>query len=172
MFYLPKSKLLHAFEPQTLTAESQKRIQTFDRCYCILLNISFKYHVTNEDVRRRIQGAIGEYHDQETKNGLATTQGFRVLQNMVKWQRKTLRQKKEQEDNIEENKCIYFANTAKAAEIRTRQKRIVVKSSVVLTSLQGCWIVQTSKGIPNIGQLYGSKLKCFPHMLLCLSVGM
>ena len=31
------------------------------RCYRRLLNISYKVHVTNEEVRRKIQAAIGEY---------------------------------------------------------------------------------------------------------------
>ena len=41
------------------------------RCYRRLLNISYKDHVTNEEVRRKIQAAIGEYDTpdpgQETK---------------------------------------------------------------------------------------------------------
>ena len=42
-------------------------------CYRKLLNIMYKYRVTNEDVRRKIQAAICEYnkssrnHGQETK---------------------------------------------------------------------------------------------------------
>ena len=35
------------------------------RCYRSLLNISYKDHVTNEEVRRKIQAAIGE-NDQLT----------------------------------------------------------------------------------------------------------
>ena len=46
----------------TLTAELEKR--TFEmRCYRRLLNISYKDHVTNEDVRRKIQAAIGMYDE-------------------------------------------------------------------------------------------------------------
>ena len=33
------------------------------RCYQRLLNISYKDHVTNEEVRRKIQAAIGEYDE-------------------------------------------------------------------------------------------------------------
>ena len=33
------------------------------RCYRRLLNISYKNHVTNEEVRRKIQAAIGEYDE-------------------------------------------------------------------------------------------------------------
>ena len=33
------------------------------RCYQRLLNISYKDHVTNEEVRRKIQTAIGKYDE-------------------------------------------------------------------------------------------------------------
>ena len=54
------SIFLDACESWTLTAELEKRTQAFEmRCYRRLLNISYKDHVTNEDVRRKIQAAIG-----------------------------------------------------------------------------------------------------------------
>ena len=41
-----------------------ERTQAFElRCYWRLLNISYKSHVTNEEVHRKIQAAIGE-HDE------------------------------------------------------------------------------------------------------------
>ena len=50
---------LYACESWTLTAELEKRTQAFEmRCYRRLLNISYKDHVTNEEVRRKIQAAI------------------------------------------------------------------------------------------------------------------
>ena len=50
------SKFLYACESWTLTAELEKRTQAFEmRCYRRLLNISYKDHVTNEEVRRNIQ---------------------------------------------------------------------------------------------------------------------
>ena len=56
------SIFLYACESWTLTAELEKRTQAFEmRCYRRLLNISYKDHVTNEEVRRKIQAAIGEY---------------------------------------------------------------------------------------------------------------
>ena len=58
------SIFLYACESWTLTAELEKRTQTFDmRCYRRLLNISYKDHITctNKEVRRKIQAAIGEY---------------------------------------------------------------------------------------------------------------
>ena len=43
---------LYACKSWTLTAELEKRTQTFEmRCYRRLLNISYKDHVTNEEVR-------------------------------------------------------------------------------------------------------------------------
>ena len=56
------SIFLNAWESWTLTAELEKRMQAFEmRYYRRLLNISYKEHVTNEKVRRKIQAAIGEY---------------------------------------------------------------------------------------------------------------
>ena len=56
------SIFLKACESWTLTAELEKRMQAFEmRCYRRLLNSSYKDHVTNEEVCRKIQAAIGEY---------------------------------------------------------------------------------------------------------------
>ena len=50
------SIFLYACESWTLTAELEKKTQAFEvRCYRWLLNISYKGHVTNEEVRRKIQ---------------------------------------------------------------------------------------------------------------------
>ena len=83
------------------------------RCYRRLLNISYKDHVTNEEVRRKIQAAIGEYDELlilakkrklrlfghvSRSSGLAKT----ILQGTVKGKRKRGRQKKRWEDNIKE----------------------------------------------------------------------
>ena len=54
---------LHACESWTLTAELQK-IQTMEmRCYRKILRISYKDHVTNEEVCAKIQQAIGPHED-------------------------------------------------------------------------------------------------------------
>ena len=45
-----------------LDCRVKKGMQAFEmRCYRRLLNSSCKDHVTNEEVRRKIQAAIGEY---------------------------------------------------------------------------------------------------------------
>ena len=50
------STILYACESWTLTAEIERRIPVLEmRCYRRLLNISYKDHVTNEEVRNRIQ---------------------------------------------------------------------------------------------------------------------
>ena len=55
---------LYAYESWILTAETERRIQALEmRCYGRLLNISYKDHVTNEEVRNRIQNAIGVHDD-------------------------------------------------------------------------------------------------------------
>ena len=63
------SLFLYACEPWTLTAELEKRTQAFEiRCYRRLLNISYKDHVSNEEVHnRKIQAAIGEYDELLTR---------------------------------------------------------------------------------------------------------
>ena len=55
---------LYACKSWTLTAELQRRIQTIEmRCYRKILRISYKDHVTNEEVRAKIQQAIGPHED-------------------------------------------------------------------------------------------------------------
>ena len=126
------SIFLYASESLALTAELDKRTQAFQmRCYRRLLNISYKDRVMNEEVRRKIQAAIGEYDELLTlvkkrklrwfghvsrSSGLAKT----TLQGTVKGKRKRGRQKKRWEDNIKEWTGMGFANSTRAAENRTR----------------------------------------------------
>ena len=56
---LVTSIFLYACESWTLTAKLQRRIQAMEmRCYRKILRISYKDHVTNEEVRAKIQQAI------------------------------------------------------------------------------------------------------------------
>ena len=58
------SIFLYPIESWTLTVELEKRMQAFEmRCLRRLLNISYKDHVTDEEVRRRIQAVIAEYDE-------------------------------------------------------------------------------------------------------------
>ena len=98
--------------------------------------------MTNEEVCRKIQAAIGEYDELLTlvkkrklrwfghvsmSSGLAKT----ILQGAVKGQRQRGRRKKRWEDNIKEWTGIDFASSTRAADNRTRSKGIVANSSVV-----------------------------------------
>ncbi|MEW8548160.1 MAG: hypothetical protein AB2693_32050 [Candidatus Thiodiazotropha sp.] len=119
------------------------RTQAFEMIsYRRLLNISYKDHINNEEVRRKIQAAIGKYDELLTmikkrklrwfghvsrSSGLAKT----VLQGTVNGKRRGGRQKTRWEDNIKEWKGMDFASSSGAAEYRRRWKRIVSKSSVV-----------------------------------------
>ena len=105
---LVTSIFLYACESWTLTAELQRRIMEM-RCYRKILHISYKDHVTNEEVRAKIQQAIGPHEDLLTiikrcklqwyghvsrSSGLAKT----ILQGTVKGGRRRGRQRKRWED--------------------------------------------------------------------------
>ena len=75
---LVTSILLYACESWTLTAELQRIIQAMEvRCYRKVLRITYKDHVTYEEVRAKIQQAIGPHED------LLTIVKRRKLQRMV-----------------------------------------------------------------------------------------
>ena len=134
------STFLYACEIWTLTAEVE--IQALEmRCYRRLLNISYKDHVTNEEVRNRIQKKTG-VHDDLTmvkkrklrwyghisrSSGMAKT----ILQGTVKGAKRRGRQKKRWEDNIKEWTGKGFGDSLRAAEDRKGWKGIVAMSFVV-----------------------------------------
>ena len=64
MHSLVKSIFLYACESRTLTAELQRRIQVMEMsCYRKILRISYKDHVTNEEVRAKTQQAVGPHEN-------------------------------------------------------------------------------------------------------------
>ena len=61
---LVTSVFLYASGSWTLTAELQRRIQAMEMmCYRKILRISYKDHVTNEEVRAKYQQEIGPHED-------------------------------------------------------------------------------------------------------------
>ena len=61
---LVTSIFLYACESWTLTAELQRRVQAMEmRCSRKILHISYKDHVTSEEVRAKIQQAIRPHED-------------------------------------------------------------------------------------------------------------
>ena len=123
---LVTSIFLYACESWTLTAELQRRIRAMEmRCYRNLMHISYKDHVNNEEVRAKIQQAIGPQEDLLTivkrrrlqwyghvsrLSGLAKT----ILQSTVKGGRRQGRQRKKWEDNIREWTGLEFSKCKRA----------------------------------------------------------
>ena len=128
------STFLYACESWALTAEIERRIQALEmRCNRRLLNIFYKDHVTYEEVRKRIQNAIGVHDDLLTmvkkrklrwyghisrSSGMAKT----ILQGKVKGARGRGRQKKRWEDNIKEWTGMGFGDTLRTAEYKESKK--------------------------------------------------
>ena len=99
------------------------------RCYRKILRISYKDHVTNQEVRAKIQQPIGPHEDLLTivkscklqlyahvsrSSGLAKT----ILQGTVKGGRRQGRQRKTWKDNIREWTGPEFAKSQRAVENR------------------------------------------------------
>ena len=106
-----------------------------------ILRISYKDHVTNEEVRAKIQQAIGPHEDLLTiakrrklqwyghvsRSCLAKT----ILQGTVKRGRGQDRQRKRWEDNNREWTDLEFGKSQRAVENRGKWRKLVAKSSVV-----------------------------------------
>ena len=97
------------------------------RCYRKIPRICYKDHVTNEEVRAKIQQAVGPHEDPLTivkrrklkwyghvscPSGLAKT----ILQSIVKGGRRQGRQRKRWEDNIREWTGLEFAKSQRAVD--------------------------------------------------------
>ena len=102
------------------------------RCYRKILRISYKDHVTNEEVHAKIQQAIGPHEDLNIvkrrklqwygyvsrSSGLAKT----ILQGTVKGGKRW-------EDNIREWAGLEFAKSQRAVENREKWRKAVVNLS-------------------------------------------
>ena len=108
------------------------------KCYRKTLRISYKDHVTNEEVRAKIQQAIGPHEDFLTivkrrklqwyghafrSSGLAET----IMQGTVKEGRRQGRQRKRQEDNIREWTSLEFGKSQRAVENKDQWRKLVAK---------------------------------------------
>ena len=137
---LVNSVFLYACETWTLTAELEKRVQVLEmRCFGRLLSISYKNHITNEEVRNQIEQASGPYEDLSTikrhkliwfghviRGGeLAKT----VLQGTVGGGRKRGIQKKRWENNIAEWTGLKLSEAIGHVEDRERWRELVRRLS-------------------------------------------
>ena len=127
----------------TITTHTDSRIEAMEmRCFCKFLNISYRDHITNEEVNTRTENAIGPYEDllssvkrRKAKwywhvtrsSGLART----ILQGTVQGGRRRGRQKKRWEDNIKEWTGLERNIILRKAENREQWRKLVVKSPVV-----------------------------------------
>ena len=111
------------------------------RCYRKILCISYKDHVTDEEVHAKIQQAIEPHEDLlaivkrcelqwyghvSRSSCLAKT----VLQGTVKGESRQGRQRKRWEDNIRKWTGLEFAKSQRAGENREKWRKLVAKSSV------------------------------------------
>ena len=102
------------------------------RCYRKILHISYKDHVTNEEVRAKIQQAIGPHEDLLTivkrhrlqwyghvsrSSGQART----ILQSTVKGGRRQGRQRKRWENIIREWTGLEFAKSQRTVDNREKK---------------------------------------------------
>lgn len=140
---LVMSIFLYACESWTLTADTERRIQALEmRYFRRLLGISYRDHITNVEVKTRIENAIGPYEDLLTSvkrrklkwyghvtrsSGLTHT----ILQGTVKGGRRRGRQRKRWEDNIKDWTGLELRDTVRKAENREEWRMLVAKSSMV-----------------------------------------
>ena len=111
------------------------------RCYCKLLCISYKDHVTNEEVCAKIRHAIRPHKDLTTSvkihklkwyghvshsSGLAKT----ILQGTMKRGRRQGRQEKRWENKIKEWTGIKFSKSQRRVQSREEWRKLVAKSPV------------------------------------------
>ena len=120
----------------------ERMTQTLEmRCFRKLLSISYRDHIANEEVKARIENAIGPYEDLLTSvkrrklkwyghvtrsSGLAKT----ILQGTVQGGRRRGRQRKRWEDNKEWT-GLKWNIILRKAENREEWRKLVVKSTVV-----------------------------------------
>ena len=136
------SILLYACETWTITADIERTQALEMRCFRKLLIISYRDHITNEEVKARIGNAIGTCEDLLTSvkrrklkwyghitrsSGLAKT----ILQGAVQGSRRKGKQRKWWEGSIKEWTGLEWNIILQKAENREEWRKLVVNSTVV-----------------------------------------
>ena len=107
------------------------------RCYRKILRFSYKDHVTNEEVRAKIQRAIGPHEDLLTivkrrklqwYGHVSRLSGLAKIILQVKGGRRQGGQKKRWEDNIREWTGLEFAKSQRAVEGRGKMEKTGCKT--------------------------------------------
>ncbi|KAK2171169.1 hypothetical protein NP493_1096g01006 [Ridgeia piscesae] len=146
MCSLVMSIFLYACESWTLTADTERRIQAMEmRCFRKLLGITYRDHISNEEVRNRTWQAIGPHEDLLTtvkrrkrkwyghitrSTGHAKTILLGTVQGRRRRRRRRSRQKKRWEDNIPEWTGMMLGAAMRKAERREEWRKQVARSSV------------------------------------------
>ena len=140
---LVTSIFLCVCESWALTAELQRRIRAMEmKCYTNILRVSYEDHVTNEEVRAKIQQATGPHADLLTIVKRRKLQWYDhvsrssgpakiILQGTVKGGRRQGRQRKRWEDSIREWTGLEFGKSQRAVENRGKWRKLVAKSTVM-----------------------------------------
>ena len=144
MHSLVISIFLYACETWTFTAELERKIEATEmRCFRRLLSISYRDHVTNEEVRNRIGQAIGPCEDLLTTvkkrklrwyGHIARSTGLAkmILQGVAQGGRRKGRQKKRWEDNLTEWTGLKLGEALRKVENREGWRKVVARSSCSL----------------------------------------
>ena len=155
MWTLILSTFLYACECWTLTAEIERRIQALEmRCYRRLLNISYKDHVTNEEVHNRIQNATGVHDDLLTMIKKRNSDSMATSQDPLAWQRQFCRgqwkEHEEEEDRRRDGKITSRNGWEWGLEIPWGQQK---------TGKGGKVLLQCHLWCPDDLQGYGTEIK-------------
>ena len=143
MRFLVISIFLYACSPWTLAAESERKIQATERrCFRRLSDISYRDHVTNDELRNGIRHAVRPYEDLLTivrkrklrryghktrSTGLAKM----ILHSTVQGGRRKGRQKKRGNDKTAEWTGLKLGEALRKAENREWWRKVVARSSLV-----------------------------------------
>ena len=136
------STLLYGCESWTLTADTERRIQSFEnKCYRRMLHISYKEHRTNDYVRQLVTTHAGEqdpllstvkrrkldWYGHVTRHTLYVP----VLQGTVEGKRRRGRQRKSWMDVIKEWTGCSFHTLLRTAEDRERWRSLTAQASIM-----------------------------------------
>ena len=139
---LVMSIFLYARGAWAMAADIKRRILALEmRCFRKLLGISYRGHITNEEVKTRIGNAIGPYEDLTSvkrrqlkwyghvtrPSGLVKT----ILQGTVQGRRRRGRQRRRREDNIKEWTGLEWNINLRKVKNREEWRKLVVKSTMV-----------------------------------------
>ena len=137
------STLLYGCESWTLTADTERRIQSFEnKCYRRMLHISYREHRTNDYVSQLVTTHAGEQEPllSTVKRRKLTWYGHitrhtslskTILQGTIEGKRRRGRQRKAWMDNIKEWTGCSFQTLLRTAEDRERWRSLTAQATTM-----------------------------------------